>query len=58
MVDTRYRAFISYSHRDREWADWLHRRLESYRVPKKLVGALTREGSVPRRLTPIFWSSI
>ncbi|NNE40754.1 MAG: TIR domain-containing protein [Marinicaulis sp.] len=54
MVENRYRAFISYSHRDREWADWLHRRLESYRVPKKLVGALTLEGSVPRRLTPIF----
>ncbi len=54
MVDTRYRAFISYSHSDREWAEWLHRKLENYRVPRNLVGRLTREGSVPRRLTPIF----
>ena len=54
MVDKRYRAFISYSHRDREAGERLHRRLEAYRVPQKLVGAMTREGSVPRRLTPIF----
>ena len=30
MLDYRYRAFISYSHRDSGWADWLHRALESY----------------------------
>ncbi len=54
MVDTHYRAFISYSHRDREAGEHLHRKLEHYRVPAKLVGALTKEGSVPRRLTPIF----
>ena len=54
MVDKRYRAFISYSHRDREAGERLHRKLESYRVPTKLVGAMTREGSVPRRVTPIF----
>lgn len=22
----KYRAFISYSHRDKAWGDWLHRR--------------------------------
>jgi tetratricopeptide (TPR) repeat protein len=54
MVDTHYRAFISYSHRDREAGEHLHKKLEHYRVPTKLVGALTKEGSVPRRLTPIF----
>ncbi len=54
MVDQRYRAFISYSHRDREAGERLHRKLEAYRVPRKLVGAMTREGSVPQRLTPIF----
>src|SRR5476649_910364 len=30
----KYRAFLSYSHRDAKWADWLHKRLEGYRPPK------------------------
>ncbi len=50
----RYRAFISYSHADKRAADWLHRALETYRLPPKLVGTSTRVGIVPRRLTPIF----
>lgn len=29
----RYRAFISYSHADASFASWLHRRIESYRLP-------------------------
>ena len=33
----RYVAFISYSHRDRSWAQWLHRRIESYRPPRGMV---------------------
>ena len=50
----RYRAFISYSHRDAAWASWLHKRLEGYRVPARLVGTSTPSGVTPRRLTPIF----
>ena len=50
----RYRAFISYSHRDAAWATWLHRALESYRVPSRLVGKRTSAGITPRRLVPIF----
>jgi tetratricopeptide (TPR) repeat protein len=50
----RYRAFLSYSHQDRTWADWLHRALETYRVPRRLVGQQTSAGTIPRRLTPIF----
>lgn len=50
----RYRAFISYSHQDKAWADWLHRSLESYRIPQRLVGQETAAGIVPRRLLPIF----
>ncbi|WP_109126469.1 toll/interleukin-1 receptor domain-containing protein [Dyella sp. C11] len=50
----RYRAFISYSHRDASWAGWLHRSLETYRVPSRLVGVRTAAGITPRRLTPIF----
>ncbi len=50
----RYRAFISYSHQDKSWADWLHRTLEAYVVPRRLVGQTTAAGVIPRRLAPIF----
>jgi tetratricopeptide (TPR) repeat protein len=50
----KYRAFLSYSHRDAKWAEWLHRGLESYRPPKILIGTSTARGPVPRRLAPIF----
>lgn len=49
-----FRAFISYSHRDKTWGEWLHRRLESYRVPEKIVGRDTPFGPVPAQLAPIF----
>ncbi|UPG96044.1 toll/interleukin-1 receptor domain-containing protein [Luteibacter aegosomatissinici] len=52
--EVRYRAFISYSHRDKAWARWLHRALESYPVPHRLVGRVTDLGTVPKRLAPIF----
>ncbi len=45
----KYEAFISYSHTDSRWANWLHRAIETYRVPKRLV----MEGSAAR-LSPIF----
>src|SRR6478735_5629120 len=51
---TRYYAFLSYSHKDKELADWLHGELEKFRVPSSLAGKLTANGVVPRRLTPIF----
>jgi hypothetical protein len=50
----KYWAFISYSHRDEEWAQWLHKELETYRVPRRLVGRSTPLGPVPRRLFPVF----
>ena len=37
MGERRYKAFLSYSHRDRQMAEWLHKRLESYRLPSGLV---------------------
>jgi tetratricopeptide (TPR) repeat protein len=49
-----YRAFISYSHRDKEIAQRLHRAIESYPIPSKLVGKVTALGRTPRRLRPIF----
>jgi eukaryotic-like serine/threonine-protein kinase len=51
---TRFYAFLSYSHKDKDLADWLHRELEKFRVPNSLAGKLTANGVVPRRLTPIF----
>jgi tetratricopeptide (TPR) repeat protein len=50
----RYMAFLSYSHKDAEVATWLHEELEEFRVPPKLVGKLTDQGPVPRKLSPIF----
>ncbi len=49
-----YRAFISYSHRDDVAAKSLHKRLETYRLPKKLIGQSGERGPIPERLTPIF----
>jgi hypothetical protein len=50
-----YRAFISYSHEDERWSRWLIRRLESYRVPRALVGTTNFDGeTVPARLGTIF----
>jgi len=50
----KFRAYISYSHRDERWAKWLHRALESYHVPRKLVGTTTTVGKVPSRIKPVF----
>ena len=47
----RYGAFISYRHTDpdRKWAKWLHLKLETYRVPKRLVAS-----GVPDRVGRVF----
>lgn len=50
----KYWAFISYSHADQNWADWLHKSLETYGVPKVLVGRTSKVGVVPKRAYPIF----
>ena len=51
----KYWAFISYSHADKAWADWLHRSLENYPMPRDLVGKPTpADAPVPRRFVPVF----
>jgi len=50
----RYTAFLSYSHADARWAQWLHRRLETYRVPSRLVGTAGPDGPIGPRLGTIF----
>jgi hypothetical protein len=52
--ELRYTAFLSYSHRDAAAAGRVHRRLETYRMPSRLVGTETARGPVPARLAPIF----
>jgi tetratricopeptide (TPR) repeat protein len=52
--DKRYRAFISYSHRDKKVAAWVQSALERYHIPANLVGRETAVGTVPPRLHPLF----
>jgi len=54
MKALRYKAFMSYCHADESWAVWLHKALESYRVPRRLVGETGLHGTVPSKLSPIF----
>lgn len=54
MGTFRFKAFVSYSHRDRDWSSWIQQALEAYRVPRRLVGSDGEFGPVPRRLTPVF----
>src|SRR5688572_13154120 len=53
-VPMRFRAFLSYSHADAEWARWLLRRLETYRVPSRLVGTRGTHGEIGARLGTFF----
>ena len=32
----KYKAFISYSHKDKAFAKWLHKRIENYKIPNSL----------------------
>jgi WD40 repeat protein len=54
-TEFKYWAFISYSHADKKWGDWLHGALETFKVPKLLANAATATGEeLPRRIFPIF----
>jgi hypothetical protein len=53
-VAFKYRAFLSYSHRDTRWAKWLHGGLEGFRIDRDLVGRATAMGPIPKALRPIF----
>jgi hypothetical protein len=47
----RYKAFISYSHSDEQWARWLQRSLEKYKLPKTFRQS---HPELPDRLYPVF----
>ncbi|QXQ06775.1 tetratricopeptide repeat protein [Sphingosinicellaceae bacterium] len=51
---TRFSAFISYSHADSAVARWLHHSLETFRIPRALVGTPSPFGDIPHRLPPVF----
>ena len=60
-MDTRtYRVFISYRHADnreegRQWATWLHQAIETYEIPRDLVGTKNSRGEpIPERIFPVF----
>ena len=52
-ISYQYYAFISYSHVDKKWGDWLHKSLETYRVPKHLIGQQGRDEVIPARINPV-----
>ncbi|MGH6966001.1 MAG: tetratricopeptide repeat protein [Phenylobacterium sp.] len=45
---------MSYNHRDRAIAGWLHRALETYSIPKQLRGHDSQLGILGTRLPPVF----
>ena len=45
-----YYAFISYSHRDEEWAKWLQHEFENYHLPT----TLNTIPNLPEKFRPIF----
>jgi len=51
----RYRAFISYSHKDEKIAAKLHRYIEQFRIPKKMeMKREQKSEKFPKRIFPVF----
>ena len=50
----RYRAVVSYSHRDAKVAQKLHRRLETYAIPRALRAARAGDPAISARLGAVF----
>ena len=49
--NSKFRAFVCYSHADTKWAQWVQHELETYRIPKEIV----REAGLPNnQIRPIF----
>lgn len=47
----KYKAFLSYSHEDKEICDWLHKELENYIIPGKFLKEYL---NLPDSLYPVF----
>ena len=44
--EPKYLAFISYSHKDRRIARWLHKEIENYKIPKSLYMLKKDDGTI------------
>jgi len=49
-----YWTFISYSQFDESWAKWIHKALETYRLPLAIAGKIIGEEVAPKYLKPVF----
>jgi hypothetical protein len=50
-----FRAFVSYCHKDKAFAAWLQRKLEAYRLPRRLADRVEPlPGQAPGRIGPVF----
>lgn len=49
-----YKAFISYSHHDRKWGSWLHKRIENYRFSVRALSRGANGNHGPYLMRPIF----
>ncbi len=54
MSQYQYKAFISYSHKDTDIAEQIHKELEHYKVPGRLVGKSTSVGVIQKKLGSFF----
>lgn len=52
--DFHYKAFLSYSHKDQKVAQWLHKRLERYRLPQHLFSEVSNHIEASGSLGRIF----
>ena len=50
----RYWAFVSYSHQNKKWGEWLIKTIETFSVPDDLVGRDGDFGEIPKKLFPLF----
>ena len=54
MANQTYWAFISYSSKDAAFVKKLHAKLETYRMPRDLVGRPGLDDPIPKKLFPVF----
>ena len=54
QLDFKFRAFVSYSSKDRLAGTKFQRDLERYKIPRAMRGRVTSAGVVPKRISPIF----
>ena len=51
-LDSTYYAFVSYSHKDQKWAEWIQRAIKHYKLPA--VIRKEAQSPLPKRIAPVF----